>query len=108
MKVKNFQPGLLKVEKAVMRNKLRSAAILISVFGLLAVPGWSQCIMCATALGSSPEGRALAGSFRYGIMFLLVVPYLIMGSIGYAIFRACRKQTAAAARIPVRREKPAL
>jgi hypothetical protein len=35
--------------------------------------------MCVTALSSSPEGRALAGSFRYGILFLLVVPYLIVG-----------------------------
>jgi hypothetical protein len=82
-----------------MRNKLFSIAIFIFVFGLLAVPGWSQCVMCATALGSSPEGRALAGSFRYGILFLLVIPYLIVGTIGYAIFRACRKQAAAAKKI---------
>ena len=82
--------------KAAMRNKLRSAIMMLAVLGLLAVPGWSQCVMCVTALSSSPEGRALAGSFRYGILFLLVVPYLIVGSIGYAIFRACRKQAAAA------------
>jgi len=69
---------------------------MLAVFGLLAVPGWSQCVMCVTALSSSPEGRALAGSFRYGILFLLVVPYLIVGSIGFAIFRACRRQAAAA------------
>jgi len=79
-----------------MRNKLLSVILMLAVFGLLSVPGWSQCVMCVTALSSSPEGRALAGSFRYGIMFLLVIPYLIVGSIGYAIFRACRKQTAAA------------
>jgi hypothetical protein len=81
-----------------MRSKLRSVILMLAVFGMLSLPGWSQCIMCVTALSSSPEGRALAGSFRYGILFLLVIPYLIVGSIGYAIFRACRKQMAPAAR----------
>ena len=96
MRGKKFQPVTKQGPKAVMRNKLRSAIMMIAVFGLLAVPGWSQCVMCVTALSSSPEGRALAGSFRYGILFLLVIPYLIMGTIGFAIFRACRRQAAAA------------
>ena len=77
-----------------MRNKIPSLALLAVVFGLLQVSGWAQCVMCATALASSPEGQALAGSFRYGIMILLVSPYIILGSIGYAIFRAFRKRTA--------------
>jgi hypothetical protein len=82
-----------------MRNKFRSFALLAVVFGLLEVSGWAQgCIMCSTALSSSPEGQALAGSFRYGIGVLLIAPYIILGSIGYAVFRAYRKKTA---RIPL-------
>jgi len=77
-----------------MRNKVRSLAMLAGVFGLLEVSGWAQCIMCSTALASSPEGQALAGSFRYGIGVLLVAPYIILGSIGYAVFRAYRKKAA--------------
>jgi hypothetical protein len=77
-----------------MKNKIRSVSIMAVVFGLLEVSGWAQCIMCSTALASSPEGQALAGSFRYGIGVLLVAPYIIVGSIGYAIFRAYRKKTA--------------
>jgi hypothetical protein len=76
-----------------MRNKVRSIAMLAVAFGLLQVSGWAQCVMCATALASSPEGQALAGSFRYGIMILLVAPYIILGFIGYAIFRAFRKRS---------------
>ena len=76
-----------------MRNRVRSLAMLAGVFGLLEVSGWAQCIMCSTALASSPEGQALAGSFRYGIGVLLVAPYIILGFIGYAIFRAYRKRT---------------
>ena len=48
--------------------------------------------MCRTALESSPEGKALAGSFRYGILLLLGAPYVIFGTIGYAVFRASRKK----------------
>jgi hypothetical protein len=64
------------------------------VFSLLSVSGWAQCVMCGTALASSPEGRALAAGFRYGIGILMVAPYLILGSIGYAIYRAFRKRAA--------------
>jgi len=76
-----------------MKNKIQSVTMLVVVFGLLEISGWAQCIMCSTALASSPEGQALAGSFRYGIGVLLVSPYIILGSIGYAIFRAYRKKT---------------
>ena len=77
-----------------MRNKLRSIAMLAVVFGMLEFSAWAQgCIMCSTALSSSPEGQALAGSFRYGIGVLLIAPYVILGAIGYAIFRAYRKKT---------------
>jgi len=61
---------------------------------LLQASGWAQCVMCGTALASSPEGQALASSFRYGIAILLVAPYIILGSIGYAVFRAYRKRAA--------------
>jgi len=77
-----------------MRNRLFSFAMLVGVFGLLEVSSRAQCVMCATALASSPEGQALAGSFRYGIGVLLVAPYIVLGFIGYAIFRAYRKRSA--------------
>ena len=77
-----------------MKNKIRSVSMLMVAFGILQVSGWAQCIMCSTALASSPEGQALAGSFRYGIGVLLVAPYIILGSIGYAVFRAYRKKSA--------------
>jgi len=48
--------------------------------------------MCRTALENSVEGRAIAEGFRYGIVFLLVVPYAIAGSIGVGVFKAFRKK----------------
>jgi hypothetical protein len=49
------------------------------------------CAMCRTALESSPEGRLLAGSFAQGILMLLFLPYLIFGTIAFAVYRAYRK-----------------
>ena len=65
------------------------------MLGIFETPAWAQCVMCGTALASSPEGQALASSFRYGIAVLMVMPYVILGSIGYAIYRAYRKRMAA-------------
>ena len=89
-----------------MRNRILSVTKLVGVAGLLATlglfetPGSAQCVMCGTALASSPEGQAIASSFRYGIGILMVMPYLILGSIGYAIYRAYRKRIAARAANP--------
>ena len=89
-----------------MQNRLRATAKLIQLgglfvtIGLFGTPAWAQCVMCGTALASSPEGQAIASSFRYGIAVLLIAPYLILGSIGYAIYRAYRKRIAARAANP--------
>jgi hypothetical protein len=82
------------MKRVAMKSKLRILAMLVGAFGALPASGFAQCIMCSTALASSPEGQALAGSFRYGIMILLVAPYIVLGSIGYAVFRAYRKRSA--------------
>jgi len=65
------------------------------VYGTLEVSGLAQCVMCGTALSSSPESRSLAASFRWGIALLMFMPYVILGSIGYAIYRAFKKRQAA-------------
>ena len=48
--------------------------------------------MCRTALESSPEGQAIAGGFRKGIIILIAAPYLIFGTFSIAIYRAYRKR----------------
>jgi hypothetical protein len=55
------------------------------------------CAMCRTALESSPEGRLLAGSFAQGILMLMFLPYIIFGTIAFAIYRAYRKKGRSAA-----------
>ena len=78
-----------------MRKRLVLIALVLAVIALAGVPAWAQgCAMCRTALEQSAEGRALAGSFNYGILFLMGIPYAMFGAAGIAIFRAFRKRAA--------------
>ena len=76
-----------------MRTRKKVLGILAVLITVLALEGtgWSQCAMCRTALENSPEGQAVAEGFRQGIVFLLAAPYAILGSIGYGLLKAFRK-----------------
>jgi len=68
--------------------------MLVAVLCLSQKPLRAQCAMCVTALENSPEGKAMAASFNNGILFLLVTPYAIFGTVGVVVFRAYRKKKA--------------
>jgi len=94
MREKRFQLRP-KDTKQDMRSKIRFLALLVLTFGVLELSGLAQCVMCGTALSSSPESQGLAASFRWGIALLMLMPYVILGSIGFAVYRAYRKRKAA-------------
>lgn len=49
--------------------------------------------MCRAALESSPEGRTIAASLANGILMMLVLPYGLMATFGFFIYRAYRKRS---------------
>jgi hypothetical protein len=54
---------------------------------------WAQgCAMCRAALESSPEGRMIAAGLARGILLMLVLPYGLMGTFGFLIYRAYKKK----------------
>ncbi len=52
---------------------------------------FAQCSMCRTGLVNSPEGQALAAGFNQGILFLLSVPFLLVGFISFLILNSQRR-----------------
>jgi hypothetical protein len=70
----------------------RAVLLFLFVFVAFHIPAVAQCAMCRRALEASPEGQAMAGSFRHGILLLMGAPYLMLGSAGFFIFRAYRKK----------------
>jgi hypothetical protein len=77
-----------------MRTRIYKFFFFVLSLFLLETSGWAQgCAMCRTALENSPEGRALAGTFNYAILFLMGMPYVLFGAIGFAIYRAYRQRS---------------
>ena len=50
----------------------------------------AQCAMCRAVLESG-EDQSAAEGINDGIMFLMAVPYILVGTIGYFVYRAYGK-----------------
>ena len=46
----------------------------------------AQCAMCRAVLESG-ENQSIAEGINDGIIFLMMIPYLLVGGIGYIIYR---------------------
>lgn len=65
--------------------------ILLIVFVLLiSLDVQAQCAMCRAVLESESSQSAAKG-INDGIMYLMVFPYLLMGGVGYMIWRSRKK-----------------
>lgn len=58
--------------------------IVLFVFTLTEVQ--AQCAMCRAALESEESG-AQAEAVNDGIVYLMAIPYLLVATIGYAVYR---------------------
>jgi hypothetical protein len=62
---------------------------LIFVLNLISLPTNAQCAMCRAALTSNENStQAAAVNDRF---YLMVIPYLLVAGIGYAIYRMKRR-----------------
>jgi len=62
---------------------------------LLPFYGEAQCAMCKAVAESSQEGgSSIAVGLNKGILYLMMFPYLLMGVIGYYIYRNKKRSKA--------------
>lgn len=52
----------------------------------------AQCAMCRAALESSTDNSRAEG-INEGIVYLMAFPYLLMGGLGYIIYRKFKKRS---------------
>ncbi len=52
--------------------------------------GNAQCAMCRAVL-ETQDGQSAAEGFNDGIVYLMVIPYLLIGGVGYLIYRKFSK-----------------
>ncbi len=63
-------------------------AVLTSLFsGILGL----QCAMCRAVLETGADAET-AKSLNDGIVYLMVVPYILVGVVGYAVYRQFYKK----------------
>lgn len=83
-----------KTKVMTVKNKVNKGVIyaFIIFFAFLSNDVNAQCAMCRAALTS--EGNATqAAAVNDGIVYLMVIPYLLVAGIGYAVYRMKMKKS---------------
>lgn len=52
---------------------------------------WAQCAMCRAQL-ESMEDNSVAEGVNNGIVYLMLVPYVLLALVAYAIYRSFKKK----------------
>ncbi|RAV29687.1 hypothetical protein [Sinomicrobium soli] len=69
------------------------SCILIVVLLFVFLPAGAQCAMCRAVLESG-EGQEAARGINNGIIYLMAIPYILMGGLGYVLYRKFRNKKA--------------
>ena len=64
--------------------------VLCSIFFSLSAS--AQCAMCRAALNGE-ENKVQAAAINDGIVYLMVIPYVLVGALGYYIYRMKKKKS---------------
>jgi len=76
-----------------MYKSLRFIAF-FSLFIFTSLSAQAQCAMCKAVTESSTEaGSTVATGLNGGIVYLMAFPYLLMGVVGYAVYRHRKQQS---------------
>ena len=70
-----------------MKNPILLTLVL---FFLGSIDVEAQCAMCRAVL-ESEEGQQTAKGINNGIVYLMAIPYILVGAVGVAVFRMLKK-----------------
>lgn len=88
-KDKRFETKDKRLEKRSNTTIFFSCVLFLSFF--FSIPINAQCAMCRAALES--EGNtAKAEGVNDGIVYLMVIPYILVAIVGYYVYRMNRKK----------------
>ena len=66
---------------------LLQKGLLFTLLFLVPMIGQAQCAMCRAALQSSDNG-AQAQAVNDGIVYLMIIPYVLVGVIGFVVYKS--------------------
>ena len=73
-----------RTKKKENRLSLKWTLVLFSMF--YSVFSYSQCAMCRAALQNN-ENTVQAEAVNDGIVFLMIMPYLLVALVGFAVYK---------------------
>lgn len=68
---------------------IKHSILLLALF--FSVVSSAQCAMCRAALGGDAN-KVQAQAVNDGIVYLMVIPYVLVAAIGYAVYRMRKKK----------------
>jgi hypothetical protein len=81
-----FNKENMKKFVAIRFSRFVKTSVFLLVFFFLCLPANAQCAMCRAAL-SGEGNKVKAAAVNDGIVYLMVIPYVLVGAIGYAVYR---------------------
>lgn len=69
----------------------RIVLLIVLLFVLSVDVAYGQCSMCRAVL-ESVEGQQTAKGINNGILYLMAIPYILVGLVGWQIFRLMKKK----------------
>lgn len=79
------------LEKLRSRKVIKLFLLSFFFFLLSSQETEAQCAMCRAVL-ESEEGGAKAEAINDGIVYLMAIPYILVGIVGYAIYKVRTKK----------------
>jgi len=81
------------LEVGTGKKKVKSLSFIFCFlfFIIFSLSANAQCAMCRAALAGDAN-KAQAQAVNDGIVYLMVIPYLLVGAIGYYIYRMRMKK----------------
>lgn len=82
-----------KVQSSKSKVFLSKNLLLFAAFIFYSVSSQAQCAMCRASLESEGNSTKLE-AVNDGIVYLMVIPYVLVGVVGYLIYRMYSKKSA--------------
>ncbi|WP_394346302.1 hypothetical protein [Flavobacterium nackdongense] len=83
--------GIIQYLKSQIPNFIIKSFLFGICFLYFGISSFAQCAMCRAALAGE-SNKVKAEAVNDGIVYLMVIPYLLVGGIGYYIYRMRKKK----------------
>lgn len=91
--MKNMNTQCPTVSRNVLATSLRAFALLVGAVAITALCGQAAqaCPMCKEALSSNPNSGDVISGYFWSILFMMSMPFAIIGSFGLYAYLQVRK-----------------